>query len=90
MSMVLFMGRCCRRGRYTDLGALCLLARDEVFGFVALVKDNAAVKGGPSAPVHHLLQPPLALQLGDQGGVRPVRTKQALSGSPRLARQQFC
>ena len=90
MSMVLFMGRCCRRGRYTDLGALCLLARDEVFGFVALVKDNAAVKGGPSAPVHHLLQPPLALQLGDQGGVRPARAQQVLSGSLRLARQQFC
>ena len=60
---------------WADLGALSLLARDKVLGFVALIKDYAAIKGGAPTPVYHLLQPPFALHLGNQCGIRPATTK---------------
>ena len=60
---------------WADLGALSLLARDKVLGFVALIKDYAAIKGRAPTPVYHLLQPRFTLHLGNQCGVRPATTK---------------
>lgn len=54
------------------LGALGFLARHKVLGLVALVKDDAAVKGGPPTPFHYLLQPDLAFHVRDQGSVCPA------------------
>lgn len=45
------------------LCALGFLAWNKVFGLVTLIKDDATIKGRPSAPVHNLLQPALALHM---------------------------
>jgi len=70
---------------WADLGALSLLARDKVLGFVALIKDYAAIKGGAPTPVYHLLQPPFALHLGNQWGICPATTKLTLAERPKAA-----
>ena len=47
----------------TNLGTLSLFSRNKVLGFVAFIKDDAAVKGSSSTPVYYLLQPAFAPHL---------------------------
>ena len=47
----------------TNLGTLSLFARNKVLGLMTFIKNNAAIKRGPSTPVYYLLQPALALHL---------------------------
>ena len=49
--------------KQADLCALCLLAGHKILGFMTFIKYYAAIIAGPATPIHHLLQPPLTLDM---------------------------